>query len=192
MRTKTPLHYLQRIAVLLTIVVGGVLAWEHVNTHRPADATYRAAADAFDARNWSRAHDLFSQVVSDADLSLAARRGQANSLALLGRLDEAHAMLNDIIDDEPGNACNYATRGIVADHLGRHRAAMADYTQAVASCDAAVHGMSWFQRLLTNTHERPPTIAARLNYLRGQMALPASERVLRIPKKDRAQKPWTT
>lgn len=192
MRISTPLESLQRIAVLIAIAVGGVLAWEHVANHDPDNATYQAASDAFGARQWEKAHALFAELASDDTLTLAARRGQANSLVQLAKYDEAYAVMNSVISDEPDNACNYATRGIVADHMGAHLKAMRDYARAVSGCPAAIHGMSWFKRLLTNTHQRPPTVADRLNYLRVQMELPEDQRVLSLPAMDRAQKPWTT
>jgi hypothetical protein len=51
-------------------------------------------------------------------------------------------------------------------------------------------GMPWLDRLLYNVQETPPTIADRLAYLRKQMALPESERVLKVPEKDAGQRPY--
>ena len=90
---------------------------------------------------------------------------------------------------EPENACNYTIRGIIEDHRGNHARAIFDYERAVAGCPLAREGMSWWQRVLSNTHEQPPTVAARLAYLKQQMMLPKAQRVLRIPEIDRAQKP---
>ncbi len=186
------LKTLQRLAVVGTLLVGGVLAWDHISNRDPAVAAHQAASDAFNSGDWNRAYSLFSKIAaSDVD-NLAARRGQANSLAQLARYDEAHAIMTRVVAADPDDACNHATRGIIADHLGKHEAAMRDYARAVGGCRAAVHGMTWFQRLLSNTHERPPTVVQRLNYLRAQMELPAESRILQIEKMDRAQKPWTS
>lgn len=186
------LKTLQRIAVVGTLIVGGLVAWDHAANQDPAHAAHQAAADAFEAGNWSRAHDLFSKLTEQNTSNLAARRGQANSLVQLARFKEAHTIMDDVVKADPDNACNHATRGIIADHLGQYDKAMRDYAHAVTGCRAAVHGMSWFQRLMSNTHEQPPTIASRLIYLRNQMELPSENRVLRIQDMDRVQKPWTS
>ena len=186
------LRTLQRIAVVVTVAVAGAFAWEHISNRDPSAAHRQAAADAFDSGDWVRAYDVFSKIVAEKPGDAAARRGQVNSLVQLRRFADAHRIMSTLIADEPDNGCNYATRGIISDHLARYNQAISDYTRAVRNCRAAVHGMSWFDRLLSNTHEHPPTVSQRLGYLRAQMELPEADRVLSIPGKDALQKPWTS
>ncbi|MGI9406946.1 MAG: tetratricopeptide repeat protein [Hyphomicrobiaceae bacterium] len=181
---------LQMIALASGVAVLLALVWDQVRQRPPGDAAYQAATHAFRDRDYERAAVLFAQAMKENPANPGAKRGRANSLVQLARLDEAYAAITSVIASEPGNACNYATRGIVEDHRGNYKAAMTDYARAVAGCPAASKGMSWFQRVLTNTHERPPTVAERLAYLRAQMALPEDQRVLRLPEIDRAQKPY--
>lgn len=188
MRSTVSRLYL--LAAIGAVVVAAALVRDHARAGDPHAASYRAASDAFEAGQWQRAHRLFSGIVAIDASRLAARRGVTNTLVQLGRLDDALEEINGVIAAEPDNACNFATRGIIRDRQNHHEAAMQDYAVAVRGCHAASAGMSWWQRLVTNTHERPPTIAARLAYLRIQMQLPPEDRVLRVPAKDRKQRVW--
>jgi tetratricopeptide (TPR) repeat protein len=81
----------------------------------------------------------------------------------------------------------YANRGILYDRLGRYDAALADYEQALAIDAGAVEGPGLFHRILYgNTH--PATVGNRADYLRRQLALPESERLLRVPELDARQR----
>lgn len=188
MNDKT-VRLLRFLALASALLVSVALIWDQGRQQTPDDAALRAARDAFNDQNYDRAATLYTQIVEKNASDLPARRGLANSLVQLRRFDEAHVAIDTVISSEPDNACNYATRGIVEDHRGRHQQAMADYERAVAGCPVARDGMSWWQRVLSNTHEQPPTVAARLAYLKSQMALPEDQRVLRLPEIDRTQKP---
>ena len=67
---------------------------------------------------------------------------------------------------------------------------MADYQKSLELDPDVAQGMSWLDRLLYNVQERPSTVADRLKYLKQQMALPESERVLRVPEIDEQQRPY--
>jgi len=190
MSQRLSVQHLRVLAIISTVIVLGVLAWDHIRHRNPNAAIYQAAADAFDDGNWSRARDLFRTVITAEAGNLGARRGLANSLVQMAQFDAALRTMNEVIAAEPDNGCNYATRGIIQDHRGRHTLAIGDYDRAVRACPDAINGMSWMRRVLTNTHEQPPTISERLGYLRRQMALPQDQRVLRVPELDDAQKPW--
>jgi len=181
---------LQIAAVAVAVAVGATLVWDHVSNRDPLATRYQAASDAFSDGRWQAALEKFNALAADHPDHLPALRGQANALVQFGDYDRALAIMTTVIAAEPDNACNYATRGIIQDHRGAHGDAMTNYARAVSGCEAARDGMSWFDRLLSNTHEQPPTVAARLAYLRAQMTLPEQERVLRLPEKDRMQKPW--
>jgi len=51
-------------------------------------------------------------------------------------------------------------------------------------------GPDWLTRLLRNQPHQPPGIAERARYLKEQLALPPSERLLRVPELDEAQRPY--
>jgi tetratricopeptide (TPR) repeat protein len=81
----------------------------------------------------------------------------------------------------------YANRGILHDRLGQYEAALADYSQALAIDPEAVEGPGLLHRVLYgNAH--PATVRERAEYLRYQLTLPRSERLMRLPDADARQR----
>jgi tetratricopeptide (TPR) repeat protein len=81
----------------------------------------------------------------------------------------------------------YANRGILHDRLGRYEAALADYEQALAIDPEAVEGPGLLHRILYGD-ARPAAVRQRAAYLQRQLALPESERVMRVPELDERQR----
>ncbi len=153
------------------------------------DGRYAEALKAYDA-------------ILDADPDdLAARRGRAQALLLGDRLDEARAEYDEIIRREEAQAgddperrarlgVTYANRGILEDRQGDYRAAMADYARALELEPEVAEGPGWLTRFMRNQPEVPPTVKDRLEYLRRQFSLPEGQRLLRVPERDAAQRPY--
>jgi tetratricopeptide (TPR) repeat protein len=115
------------------------------------------------------------------------------------RPTQAEAVFTHLIDMLPGTLAAddatgrgvlsgaYANRGILRDRLGRHEAALADYRQALAIDAEAVEGPGLLHRILYgNAH--PATVRQRAGYLQQQLALPESERNMRLPEADARQR----
>jgi tetratricopeptide (TPR) repeat protein len=81
----------------------------------------------------------------------------------------------------------YANRGILHDRLGRYEAALTDYRQALAIDPEAVAGPGLLHRILYGD-ARPAAVRQRAAYLQHQLALPESERVMRVPELDERQR----
>ena len=81
----------------------------------------------------------------------------------------------------------YANRGILHDRLGRYEAALADYRQALVIDPEAVAGPGPLHRILYGD-ARPAAVRQRAAYLEHQLALPESERVMRVPELDERQR----
>ena len=81
----------------------------------------------------------------------------------------------------------YANRGILHDRLGRYEAALADYRQALVIDPEAVAGPGLLHRILYGD-ARPAAVRQRAAYLEHQLALPESERVMRVPELDERQR----
>jgi tetratricopeptide (TPR) repeat protein len=81
----------------------------------------------------------------------------------------------------------YANRGILHDRLGKYEAALADYEQALAIDPEAVAGPGLLHRILYGD-ARPAAVRQRAAYLQHQLALPESERVMRVPELDERQR----
>ena len=84
-------------------------------------------------------------------------------------------------------AAAYANRGILYDRTGRYEKALADYIQALRIDEGAIDGPAIVDRVIYGT-PRPATVRKRAIYLQQQLALPANQRVLRIPEKDSEQR----
>jgi tetratricopeptide (TPR) repeat protein len=82
----------------------------------------------------------------------------------------------------------YANRGILKDRMGDSPGALTDYEQAMALEPEVGDGPGFLTRFMRNQAEKPPTVADRARYLRQQLALPPSERLLTLPEKDAEQR----
>jgi tetratricopeptide (TPR) repeat protein len=151
------------------------------------DGTYDAAIDRFDA------------ALAISPEHRGALMGKGIAYLQSDRPADAEATFTHLIemlgptlapDDATGRGVlsgAYANRGILHDRLGHYDAALADYERALAIDSDAVEGPGLFHRILYgNTH--PATVRQRADYLRQQLALPESERVMRVPELDARQR----
>jgi tetratricopeptide (TPR) repeat protein len=151
------------------------------------DGKYNAAIERFDAA-----------LVASPD-HRGALMGKGIAYLQNDRPAEAEAIFTHLIgvlsgtlaaDDTTGRAVlsgAYANRGILHDRLGRYEAALADYSQALAIDPGAVEGPGLLHRILYgNAH--PATVRQRADYLRYQLTLPRSERLMRLPEADARQR----
>lgn len=181
---------LRAVAVALALLWLGWALHDHLASRGPGDRAYLAANTLFEDGFYDRALAGYRDALGEAPDHLPALRGLANTLVRLERYDKALAAIERALARDPAFAGHYAIRGIIYDHLGRHDEAMADYRAALRGDPDLADGMHWLDRLLYNVQERPPTIADRLAYLETQFALPPERRVLAIPERDRAQRPY--
>ena len=179
--------------VLTACAIAGGLLWLIYASQEPvdpADSAYFDGNTYFRDGAYEQAAASYRSALQTDPQHAAALRGLANSHVQLGRYNEGIATIERAIRLEPANGGNYAIRGIILDRTGRHELAMADYQKSLELDPDVAHGMPWLDRLLYNIQERPPTVADRLEYLKQQMALPESERVLRVPEIDERQRPY--
>ena len=179
------------------VAICGGVAWIGFEFYRhfagmgPGDVSYVDGTNLFKDGRYERAADYFKDTLEKNPQHGAALRGLANSNVQLKRYDEALNAIERAIKFNPKFGGNYALRGIVYDHSGRHRQAMEDYELSLKMDPDVAEGMHWLDRLLYNVQETPPTVADRLDYLKQQFALPESKRVLSIPDKDDKQLPYS-
>ena len=179
--------------LLTALAMAGGLLWliyASQTPSSPADSAYLDGNAYFREGSYEQAVTSYRMALEADPRHGAALRGLANSHAQLKRYDDGLAAIERAVQLEPGNGGNYAIRGIIRDRAGQHELAMADYQKSLELDPEVAQGMSWLDRLLYNVQERPPTVADRLKYLRQQMALPESERVLRVPEIDEKQRPY--
>ncbi len=93
-------------------------------------------------------------------------------------------------DDKTGEgalAAAYANRGIVKDRRGRYEEALKDYIESIKVDTELAEGPGWLDHLLYYDR-KPSSVIDRARYLHEQLQLPESERLLRVPEIDDAQR----
>lgn len=178
-------------AVTLTVLWLGWSLYDAMLRDRlPGEQAWRTANKFFEDGDYAQALREYDAALQANPEFLPALRGRARSLMQLGRDAEALAAFDEAIAREPKMGVSYANRGILYDRLGRYEAAVADYEQALALDSELAEGPHWLTRFLRLQAEKPPSIADRAAYLRQQLALPESERLLRVPEADAQQRPY--
>lgn len=156
----------------------------------PGDYAYHAASNYFTDGLYTRALEEYEAALAANPQHLAAMRGRAETLIVLGREREAIEIYRKLIALQPQNPGLYANRGIAYDRLGYYGKALVDYEKSLNLDPEIGAGPSWLTRFLRNQAERPPGIADRARYLREQLALPPPRRLLHVPEIDAAQRPY--
>ena len=154
----------------------------------PGDLDVTSGDAQFRSRDYQAAVRAYRAALISKPDHPGAHIGLANSYTQLRRYGEALLAINAAIKGAPDFGGYFATRGIILDHMQRHRDAMKDYAKALEVYPDAAKGMHWLDRFLMNIHEAPPTIKERLQYLRAEYKKPSAERVLRIPEIDAKQR----
>lgn len=182
---------LKWIAIALGALWVGWSIWDGLlSEERPGDQEYMAGNRLFEDGYYERALAEYDKALQADPQAVYAVRARARTLMQLGRYDEALRAFDEAIAMEPEFAGTYANRGILHDRMGEYEKALADYHRALELDAEAVEGPHWLTRFLRNQPEAPPTVADRAEYLEEQLALPESERLLRVPEIDREQRPY--
>lgn len=164
----------------------------------PGDYETRQGDILLTDEKYDEAIAKFSEALQRLPNHRGALMGRAIAFLQSGRHEEAEAEFNHLIafltetveaDDATGIAvlaAAYANRGILYDREGRFEAALTDYQQSLKIDAGAVAGPGLMHKVLL--HARPSTVADRARYLKEQLALPESERLLHIPEIDARQR----
>ncbi len=178
-------------AVLLALGWVGWSVYDGFFAHRaPGDSAYLAGGNAFADGHYPAALAAYNEALAANPGHLAAQRGRAETLIVMGREREALALYDRLIAAQPHMAVHYANRGIAHDRLGRHEQALANYHHALRLDPDMGKGPGWLTRFLRNQPAPPPGIADRAAYLRAQLALPPDQRLLTVPERDAQQRPY--
>ena len=175
-------------AIGLALMLFASLIYDHFSRYGPGDLHVASGNTQFKSRNYVRAVRDYKAALDERPDHPNGHIGLANTYTQLRQYEKALVAIDFAIKRSPEFGGYFATRGIILDHLERHREAMVDYEKALETYPQAAKGMHWLDRFLMNVHEVPPTIKERLDYLRAEFKKPASERVLRIPEIDVKQR----
>ncbi len=188
---KIQYNYLTRAALILTVVFIGWSIYDSALQEKTlGESSYHAANKYFEDGEYEDALQSYNQAVNDNPSLIHAHRGIARTLMQLGRYAEASKKFDEVIDKEPEFGASYANRGILNDRIGNYEGAISDYEKAIKFNPKLSEGPSWITRFLRNQAEKPSTIIDRLNYLKTEMEKPEHQRLLKLPDKDKQQRPY--
>ena len=188
---KTHYNYLTRAVLVLTILFIGWSIYDGaLRESTLGESSYHAANKFFEDGMYKDALQSYNQAVKDNPSFIHAHRGIARSLMQLGRFEEALKKFDEVIDQEPNFGASYANRGILNDRMENYEAAIRDYKKAIKLDPNLIEGPSWITRFLRNQPEKPSTILDRLNYLQTEMKKSEHQRILKMPEKDKQQRPY--
>jgi len=182
---------LVRTTIFLALLWAGWTIYESFMKDASPDAQKLAAAFRFmeDGRH-QEALDIYQRLVEESPHNLFALRGKAQALMQIGEQHSALRVYDEAIREAPESGVTYANRGILKDRMGDYRGALEDYDKALELEPEVAEGPGFLTRFMRKQAEKPPTVADRARYLREQLARPESERLLRLPEKDEAQRPY--
>ncbi len=184
-------RFLKWTAIILAAAWLGWAVYENFFLGKEPGEYKRAAASRyFSDGDYQQALESYDEALRVNPELNGAKWGRAETLIMLNREYEAVQIYDELIAQQPDVAANYANRGIALDRMGQYTEALASYEKAVSLDAETGDGPHWLTRLLRNQPEKPPGIADRAAYLREQLALPAADRLLRVPEMDDAQRPY--
>lgn len=182
---------LMRVAVLLTLLwIGWSIYDGFLQESTPQGQELAAAFRYLEDGRYEDALNEYQRLLDQDANNLYALRGKAQALLQMGRQQEALAVYDEAIYRDTEAGVTYANRGILKDRMGDYQGALADYQKALALEPEVAEGPGLMTRFLRNQSEKPPTVADRANYLEQQLALPESERLLRVPEIDQEQRAY--
>lgn len=184
-------QFLKWTAIVLTVAwVGWSIYDSMIGPRNPGDLAYLEANTLFEDGEFQRALGKYDEALMEDPNHIHALRGRARSLMQMGQSPQALTAFNTAIALAPDFGATYANRGVLHDRMGRYQQAIEDYERAVALNPELVDGPHWLTRFLRNQPEKPPGVAERAAYLRAELAKPESERLLRVPELDAAQRSY--
>ena len=194
----------RRFAVVLSVAgLALVVLWSLLKPYLfdapPGDYEVRQGDILLTDGKYDAAIERFDAALAVSPDHRGALMGKGIAFLQSGRPAQAEAVFTHLIDMLPRTLAAddatgrgvlsgaYANRGILHDRLGRYEAALADYEQALAIDPEAVEGPGLLHRILYGD-ARPAAVRQRAAYLQRQLALPESERVMRVPELDERQR----
>lgn len=184
-------RFLVWTAVVLTLAwIGWSIYDSMIAPRNPGDLAYLEGNNLFEDGHYERALQKYDEALSEDRNHIHAMRGRAQSLMQLGQSTQALTAFNTAIALTPEFGATYANRGVLHDRMGRYKKAIEDYERALALDPELVEGPHWLTRFLRNQPQKPPGVAERAAYLRGELAKPEGERLLRVPELDAEQRSY--
>lgn len=190
------------IIIVLAIATAAVFFWPILSPYfdrPPGDFETEMGSNRLEDGRYEQALEQFDTALQLAPNHRGALMGRALVFIQTEQYDDAIAELDYLIetlsttlapDDSTGLATlasAHANRGIVNDRIGQYENALADYIEALKIDEDTVDGPGIIHKILYGADDLS-TVRDRAQYLYEQLALPESERLLRVPELDEAQR----
>ena len=191
-RTDSALYRVLIWAAIGTgLLVVAITVYEYVFSREiPGELNYRRGNLRLEDGIYGEALAEFNQVLQQNPMHAEGYLGRGLSLMGLGDDRQALESINRAIELEPEFGVAYANRGILYDRMGQPEKALEDYRKALQIDIELGDGPDWFTRFFRKQVERPPTIMDRAAYLERELKKPPSERLLKVPDVDAAQRSY--
>ena len=188
---KSLYRFLVWTAVVLTFAwIGWSIYDSMIAPRNPGDLAYLEGNNLFEDGHYERALAKYDEALNEDRNHIHAMRGRAQSLMQLGQSTQALTTFDTAISLTPEFGATYANRGVLHDRMGRYEQAIEDYKRALALDPELAEGPHWLTRFLRNQPQKPAGVAERAAYLRGELAKPEGERLLRVPELDAEQRSY--
>ncbi len=178
-------------AVGTALIVVAATAYDYTfNDDVPGELNYRRGNLRLEDGEFGKALVEFNLVLEHSPQHSAAYLGRGLTLMNLGDHVKALESISRAIDLNPDFGAAYANRGILHDKMGEPEKALQDYRKALQLDSELGDGPDWFIRFFRLQPERPPTISDRAAYLERELKKPPSQRLLKVPEVDDAQRSY--
>ena len=175
------------IAILLGIIVFVWLIYDFIISQKKINKNYIEANNSFLREDYTKALNLYQQVLQLEPDNLYAIEGQARSLMRLKRYEESEKIFTEVLQKDENFVPALTNIAILYDTIGDYTKAVIFYKKALSQDNRVTKRMSWFKRFIKNIQIRPSTIEERLLYLEQQLTLERKNRTLRNKEIDRKQ-----
>ena len=199
MKSPTNPRVVRRFIILMSVTTFVMFSFwaviKNYNTAPPGDFEVREGDILLGDGIYEKALERFTEALGKSPDHRGALMGRALVYLQSERHTEAEAEFTYLIDflrlnlesdDRTGFAvlaAAYSNRGILYDRTGRYEKALADYIEALNIDEETLEGPNLLEKVIYGT-PRPALVRGRAIYLQKQLALPASQRRMRVPEKD--------
>ncbi|MDH5798285.1 MAG: tetratricopeptide repeat protein [Paracoccaceae bacterium] len=199
MDQKVLMRFVKLLALATFVMFSFWMGWSYLQPGEPGDYHVRQGDIYLSSENYEDAIKSFDAALEASPDHRGALMGRAIAFMQLKRDKDAEAEFTYLIEyltknlqsDDPTGvgtlAAALANRGILYDRTGRYEKALADYIEAIKVDEGILKGPSLVDKIVYGTPDAA-TVRGRALYLKEQLALPESQRLLRVPEKDAEQR----
>jgi len=175
--------------VLIALAVFGYYYFQFMSHENvPGENNFRMANKHLQDGEHDEALQMLDDLLASYPEYKEAHLARAATLLQMNKFNESKDAFERALGLDENYAAAYANRGILNDKMGEYTQAISDYRRALELDPEIDEGPGYIWRFLHNVDKKPATIAARADYIEGELKKPESERLLRVPELDDQQR----